>query len=59
MEAKELIKDQLNPKEFERWARIGVDQDGIKYMPIAGIFICGRIGRRSVRWREAILSRKD
>jgi len=32
-----LIKDQLDPKEFERWARIGVDQDGIKYMPIAGI----------------------
>ena len=29
--------DQLNPKEFERWARIGVDQDGVKYIPVAGI----------------------
>lgn len=36
-QARDLIKDQLDPREFERWARIGVDQDGIKYMPIAGI----------------------
>ncbi len=32
-----MVVDNLDPKEFDRWARIGVDQDGIKYMPVAGI----------------------
>jgi ADP-ribose pyrophosphatase YjhB (NUDIX family) len=34
----QTLKEEFNAAdEFKRWARIGVDQDGIKYMPAGGI----------------------